>query len=101
MKLLLKKSSMNSLRNIVGSSPQLRAIETKALNSWRGEDSPQPLEVARWDWQSVQRVLLVRMRSIGDTVLATPSIFALKRFLPNAEIDILLEDWVAPVLAAH
>lgn len=92
---------MNSLRNIVDSSPQLRAIETKAMNSLHGEDSAQPLEVARWDWQSVQRVLLVRLRSIGDTVLATPSIFALKRFLPNAEIDILLEDWVAPVLAAH
>jgi lipopolysaccharide heptosyltransferase II len=30
--------------------------------------------------------------------LATPSLIALRRFLPNAEIDILLEDWVAPVL---
>ena len=41
---------------------------------------------------------MVRLRSIGDTVLATPSLFALKRFLPNARVDILLEDWVAPVL---
>jgi ADP-heptose:LPS heptosyltransferase len=41
------------------------------------------------------------LRSIGDTVLATPSIDALKRFLPDAEIDILVEDWVAPVLAGH
>ena len=50
------------------------------------------------DWQNVKRVLVVRLRSIGDTVLATPSLIALKRFLPEAQIDILLEDWVAPVL---
>ena len=50
------------------------------------------------DWQNVKRVLVVRLRSIGDTVLATPSLIALKRFLPDAQIDILLEDWVAPVL---
>ena len=50
------------------------------------------------DWKNVRRVLVVRLRSIGDTVLATPSLISLKRFLPDAEIDILLEDWVAPVL---
>ncbi len=43
-------------------------------------------------------MLVVRLRSIGDTVLATPSLIALRRFLPEAQIDILLEDWVAPVL---
>ena len=51
------------------------------------------------DWKSVKRVLLVRLRSIGDTVLSTPSLIALKRFLPHAEVDILLEEWVAPVLS--
>ena len=50
------------------------------------------------DWKSVKRVLVVRLRSIGDTVLCTPSLIALKRFLPEAQIDILLEDWVAPVV---
>jgi ADP-heptose:LPS heptosyltransferase len=50
------------------------------------------------DWSLVKRVLVVRLRSIGDTVLATPSLIALKRFLPDAQIDILLEDWVAPLL---
>lgn len=49
-------------------------------------------------WEKVQRVLVVRLRSIGDTVLSTPSLFALRRFLSNAQIDVLLEDWVAPVL---
>lgn len=50
------------------------------------------------DWTKVKRILVVRLRSIGDTVLTTPSLFALRRFLPEARIDILLEDWVAPVL---
>jgi ADP-heptose:LPS heptosyltransferase len=49
----------------------------------------------------VRKVLVVRLRSIGDTVLATPSLLALKRFLPNTQIDILVEDWVAPVLDNH
>ena len=51
------------------------------------------------NWPGVQRVLIVKLRSIGDTVLTTPSLIALKRFLPDAQIDILLEDQVAPVLA--
>lgn len=50
------------------------------------------------DWSKVRRILVIRLRSIGDTVLATPSLIALRRFLPEAQIDVLLEDWVAPVL---
>ncbi len=50
------------------------------------------------DWSGVKRVLVVRLRSIGDTVLATPALMALRRALPDATIDVLLEDWVAPVL---
>jgi lipopolysaccharide heptosyltransferase II len=53
------------------------------------------------DWRGVKSVLVVRLRSIGDTVLATPSLTALRRFLPDAKIDILLEDWVAPLLDDH
>ncbi len=86
---------MKSLREIVESAPQMRAL---TMHSLRGEDSPQPLGPEQWDWQAVQSVLVVRLRSIGDTVLATPSLYALKRFLPQARIDVLLEDWVAPVL---
>ena len=51
-----------------------------------------------WDWSKTKRVLIVRLRSIGDTVLATPALVALRRFLPDARIDIVLEDWVAPLL---
>ena len=88
---------MNSLRDIVELSPKLRVIETQANYGFE----PQPLAPARWDWSAVRKVLLVRLRSIGDTVLATPSLFALKRFLPNAKVDILVEDWVAPLLNDH
>ncbi len=50
------------------------------------------------EWPNVKRVLVVKLRSIGDTVLSTPSLIALRRFLPDSQIDILLEDWVAPLL---
>ena len=90
---------MKSLREIVESLPQMRGSSISgAMRSLPIEDEPQALGEAPWDWQKVRRVLIVRLRSIGDTVLTTPSLFALKRFLPDAQIDILLEDWVAPVL---
>lgn len=50
------------------------------------------------DWSGVRSVLVVRLRSIGDTVLSTAPILELKRFLPGVRLDVLLEDWVAPVL---
>ena len=53
------------------------------------------------DWPQVKRILVVKLRSIGDTVLSTPSLIALHRHAPQAEIDILLEDWVAPVLEGY
>lgn len=86
---------MNSLREIIESSPSVRHL---AFGSKSVGDEPQPLAPARWDWSQVRRVLVVRLRSIGDTVLTTPTLFALRRFLPDTQIDILLEDWVAPVI---
>src|ERR1051326_6217881 len=49
-----------------------------------GVEGARPLAPARWDCSKVRRVLVVRLRSIGDTVLATPSLHALRRFLPGA-----------------
>src|SRR5947207_87368 len=86
---------MNSLRQIIESSPRARHL------SFAGDfrhDAAQPLGPEQWDWSSVRRVLVIRLRSIGDTVLSTPSLFALRRFLPHAKIHILVEDWVAPLL---
>src|SRR6476660_2222937 len=92
---------MSSLRDIVESAPHRRAVETETAITLQADEEPQPLGPARWDWEAVQRVLVIRLRSIGDTVLATPSLFALKRFLPHVQVDILVEDWVAPLLASH
>jgi len=50
------------------------------------------------NWDSVRRILVIRLRSIGDTVLATPVLSTLRRELPQAEIDVALEDWVSPLL---
>ena len=92
---------MNSLRDIVELSPQLRVIETQAMYGLQGQEAAQPLAPPRWNWGEVRKVLLVRLRSIGDTVLATPSAFALKRFVPKIQVDMLVEDWVAPLLDHH
>lgn len=53
------------------------------------------------DWLSVEHVLLVRLRSIGDTVLMTPCLQALKAFQPGIKTAVLTEDAAAPVLAGH
>lgn len=84
---------MNSLREIIEASPSVRHLAFADQET----SEPQPLAVARWDWSEVKRVLVIRLRSIGDTVLTTPGLFALRRFVPHAQIDVLLEDWVAPV----
>src|SRR5258707_14707776 len=86
---------MNSLREIIESSPSVRHL---AFANKSEGDEPQALGPALWDWSEVRRILVVRLRSIGDTVLTPPSLFVLRRLLPHTQIDILLEDWVAPVL---
>ena len=86
---------MNSLRQIIESSPSVRHLGIPGVT---GGAAPQPLAPPRWDWASINRVLVIRLRSIGDTVLVTPSLLALRRFLPQAQIHILLEDWVAPLM---
>ena len=86
---------MNSLREIIEASPSIRHLAFADQQT----SEPEPLAPARWDWSQVRRVLVIRLRSIGDAVLTTPSLFALRRFLPDAQIDVLLEDWVAPVFA--
>ena len=86
---------MNSLREIIESSPAARNLRFAG----NPEDlKPSALAAARWDWSTIRDVLVIRLRSIGDTVLATPSLFALRRFLPHARIHLLLEDWIAPLL---
>ena len=86
---------MNSLRQIIESSPS--AGHLSLAHAFESE-AARPLAPARWEWSTVRKLLVIRLRSIGDSVLTTPSLVALRRFLPHTKIDILLEDWVAPVL---
>ncbi|MFY9610101.1 MAG: glycosyltransferase family 9 protein [Blastocatellia bacterium] len=53
------------------------------------------------DWPQVRRVLLVRLRSIGDTVLMTPCLQALKEWHPGVEIGVVTEALAAPILEDH
>lgn len=47
------------------------------------------------------RVLLIRLRLIGDVVLSTPVIRALRRAFPDASLTYLVERDAAPVVAGH
>ena len=53
------------------------------------------------DWSKVRRVLLIRLRSIGDTVLMTPCLSALKSEHPNIHTTVLLEATALPILQGH
>lgn len=48
-----------------------------------------------------QRILLIRPDHLGDTLLTTPAINALRRKLPDAEIHVLVGPWSADVLANY
>ncbi len=55
----------------------------------------------RLNWSLINRVLLIRLRSIGDTVLLTPCLAALKAWRPDIEIEVLSEPLAAPLLEHH
>lgn len=50
------------------------------------------------DLKKIKKILIIRPRAIGDVILTTPFIRALKKAFPDAIIDYLLEPFVAPVL---
>lgn len=50
------------------------------------------------DLSKVKRVLIIRARAIGDVILTTPMIRAIRKALPDAEIDFLVEPFAAPAL---
>lgn len=49
----------------------------------------------------LEKILCVRLRSLGDAVLMTPALAALRRGLPGARIDVVLEARFAPLLLDH
>ena len=50
------------------------------------------------DWSAVRKVLLIRLRSIGDTVLMTPCLAALKALHTEIKITVVSEPLAAPVV---
>jgi lipopolysaccharide heptosyltransferase III len=58
-------------------------------------------QAAPTDWSGVRRLLLIRLRSIGDTVLMTPCLDALKRWRADLKVSVLLEPLSVPVLEDH
>ncbi|RMF78421.1 MAG: lipopolysaccharide heptosyltransferase II [Chloroflexi bacterium] len=48
-----------------------------------------------------QRILLIRPDHLGDVLLTTPAICALRAALPDAEIHILVGEWSQAVLTAY
>ena len=59
----------------------------------------EPLEVL--DPLEPLRVLLIRLRLIGDVVFTTPAVAAIKRRFPEARISYLVEAAAAPVVRHH
>src|SRR5881397_1657209 len=47
----------------------------------------------------LMRILLVRLRQIGDVVFTTPAIHALRRRFPDAHLTYIVEPAAAPVVA--
>jgi lipopolysaccharide heptosyltransferase II len=48
-------------------------------------------------WRAVHRLLIVRLDNLGDVILATPAIRALRRALPHARLTLLASAVGAPV----
>lgn len=67
----------------------------------KSEVSSQQISPDMLDPSRVQSVLLIRLRSIGDTVLMTPCLAALKSWHPNIQITVLSEPLAAPLLEDH
>ncbi len=52
----------------------------------------------RIDHTSVRKILVIRLRSIGDILLTNPTLHALREGYPNASIDMLVDDIFVDVL---
>lgn len=50
---------------------------------------------------SIRKILVLRYRSIGDILLANPSLHGLRSAFPNAKIDIIVDDLFEEILRAN
>lgn len=47
---------------------------------------------------SPHKILAIRVDRLGDMLLTTPALQALKRSFPHAKVTVMVQDWVAPVI---
>lgn len=47
------------------------------------------------------RILIVRLRALGDVLLTTPAVEAVRRAYPDAELEWVADDLIAPVLEGN
>jgi heptosyltransferase-2 len=50
---------------------------------------------------TIRKILIKEVNWVGDTILTTPAIVALRTAFPNATITVLARPWVAPLLVAN
>lgn len=53
------------------------------------------------DTAKIRKILIIKPRAIGDVILTTPFIRALKKNMPQAEIDFMIEPFAAPVVEGN
>lgn len=53
------------------------------------------------DGETLRRILIVKLSSIGDVIHALPLATALKRRYPAVHITWAIERWTAPLVTAH
>ncbi len=51
--------------------------------------------------KEIKKILVIRFRQVGDTILASAMCSSLKRSFPNAEIHIVLNSRIAPIFENH
>jgi ADP-heptose:LPS heptosyltransferase len=80
-------------------SPRGRSAKGDALNTNlpKSDASSSGLTGLRRQLESIPRILLIRLRSLGDSILTLPLIEALHRWRPDLEIDVLIEEPFAAV----
>jgi ADP-heptose:LPS heptosyltransferase len=92
----VRTEGAESLPNAGGHEPSRRERQVKRLNLPRSE--PIALSDSR---ETSSRILLVRPRKIGDVILCTPLIRALRTAFPAATLGFLTQASCADLLAAN
>lgn len=73
-----------------------RSESGRSLNS-----AAERLNASRRDLEHVPRLLIIRLRSLGDSILALPLLEALNAWRPDLQLDVLVEAPYAGVFSRH